>query len=62
MADFDKSTAFEEADGILDYVKLMFLTDLGDGHMESFDQGEQFDFDSEFQLVSHTDATPNIRL
>ena len=40
----------ENPDSFLDYVKIMFLTDLGEGHMETFDQGEKYDFDTEAQI------------
>ncbi len=58
LGDFDQGEAFEKAGGLLDYVKLLFLTDLGEGHMESFDQGEQFDFASEFQVEFNPEITP----
>ncbi len=57
LSDYDQSEAFEEADGLIDYVKLLFLTDLGEGHMESFEQGNSFDFDSEFQLETSPQTT-----
>lgn len=52
LGDYDQSAAFAEADGLIDYVKLLFLTDLGEGHMETFEQGENFDFDTEYQIES----------
>lgn len=58
VEDIDQSQSFEEADSFLDYVKLLFLTDLGEGHMETFDQGEQFDFASEFQMATSPEVYP----
>ena len=53
LIDYDQSEAFAEADGLIDYVKLLFLTDLGEGHMENFEQGENYDLVYEFQVESH---------
>lgn len=58
LSDYDQSKTFAEADGLIDYVKLLFLTDLGECHMETFDQGEQFDFASEFQVESIVNILP----
>lgn len=35
----------ESADGLIDYVKLIFHTDMGDGHLENFESGQGLDFD-----------------
>ena len=49
-----------QADGLIDYLQLIFHTDLGDGHMERFENGRGFDFDVEFtvnlfpELVAHS--------
>ena len=51
-----KNEAYAEADGIVDYIKLMFLTDLGEGHMETFDQGKEINLKVDFQF----DFTPDI--
>ena len=58
VGSFDESKAFINADGLLDFVQLFFLTDLGEGHMETFDQGEQFDFGSMFQIESSSVIIP----
>jgi hypothetical protein len=39
-----------QADGLIDYLQLIFHTDLGDGHMESFEDGKGFDFDVDFTI------------
>ena len=57
LSDYDQSKTFAEADGLIDYVKLLFLTDLGECHMETFAQGNNFDFDTEFQLEQSPDLT-----
>ena len=48
LSDYDHSKAYTEADGLIDYVKLLFITDLGEGHMETFDQGNEFDLNVDF--------------
>ena len=44
-----KNEVYAEAEGIIDYIKLMFLSDLGEGHMETFDQGKGIDLNLDFQ-------------
>ena len=56
LGDTTKDDIYSEADGIVDYIKLMFLTDLGEGHMETFDQGKDIDLNVDFQF----DITPNV--
>ena len=51
-----ENEVYSEADGIVDYIKLMFLTDLGEGHMEVFDQSRDVDLNVDFQF----DFTPNV--
>jgi hypothetical protein len=51
-----RSETYAEADGVVDYIKLMFLTDLGEGHMETFDQGKEINLNVDFQF----DFTPDI--
>ena len=51
LSEFEKKE-LENPDSFIDYVKIMFLTDLGEGHMESFDQVENYDFNSEYQDYS----------
>lgn len=53
LTDFEK-TELENPDSFVDYVKIMFLTDLGEGHMESFDQGENFDLNSQLHFETHS--------
>jgi len=61
MGDIGATEALSNADGLLDYIQVLFLTDLGEGHMESFDQGEQFDFDTSINLESNVTAIPFIQ-
>lgn len=39
-----------QAEGMVDYLQLLFHTDLGDGHMENFESGRGFDFDTEYTV------------
>jgi hypothetical protein len=57
---FDQSskTTFSEAESIIDYIKIAFLVDLGDGHLDSFEQGEKYDFNSEFQIETSSKTLP----
>jgi len=35
----------ESADGLIDYIQLIFHSDMGDGHLENFESGQSLDFD-----------------
>jgi hypothetical protein len=60
-SDLDNSAtneAYADADGLVDYIKLMFLTDLGEGHMETYDQGKGIDLNVDF----HVEFTPDFAI
>ena len=49
--DRDEHTAeHAQAENLLDYLMLIFHADLGDGHMESFDQHNEVGFDVAFTV------------
>lgn len=45
LSDDDHELVHQSADSILDYIKLIFHTDMGEGHLENFESGQGFDFD-----------------
>lgn len=47
-----------QADDLLDYLALVFHADLGDGHMESFDQQNEISFDITFTVDLFPDLPP----
>jgi len=55
LNDSEHKEAHAEADDLIDYLKLVFHTDLGDGHMENFDQGKGYDLDLDTSFDSNPD-------
>ena len=51
----EHSEEHAQAEGVLDYLQLLFHTDLGDGHMENFENSKGFDLDVEFTFNVFSD-------
>lgn len=52
LGSWDETKAIEDADGLIDYVRFLFLTDLGEGHMETFDQEKEFALEFKYPMNS----------
>jgi hypothetical protein len=55
LGDDEHSEEHAQADDLIDYLQLIFHTDLGDGHMETFESEKGFDFDA----ISKVDLFPD---
>ena len=44
MSHPEHSTSHQEADNLIDYLELIFHTDVGEGHLEHFETGQGLDF------------------
>ncbi len=54
----NSQSVFSEAASVVDYIRIAFLIDLGEGHLDTFEQGANFDFNTEFQIESCSKPTP----
>lgn len=62
LDEYEKQATFSDAEHLIDYIELLFLTDLGEGHMECFEQSKDFDFDYNIQFESNPAPPPSIHM
>lgn len=55
LTDNERTEIFADKGGFIDYMKLIFLTDLGEDHMETFDRDEQIDHTFKYQIEVNSD-------
>jgi hypothetical protein len=46
----EHSQTHRQADGLMDFIKLIFHQDMGEGHMENFEQGQSLDISLSFTI------------
>jgi hypothetical protein len=55
LKDYEQKATLAEARGVIDFMQMVFLTDLGEGHMETFDQCDNIELKANFSTETDID-------